>query len=133
MNIPLELIIRIILLETQNAQGKLSAMLCHNFSKAYHAVFMHFCSFKCSPLLRLLAPNLLVGLSAQELQRWRIQESGSVGAWRTQPEANPTKPRTTRNQQVSPWDGGWYVINSTTKDTTFHSDGLCQWATLCLL
>ena len=42
VNIPLELIIRIILLETQNAQGKLSATLFHNFSKAYHAVFIHF-------------------------------------------------------------------------------------------
>lgn len=66
-------------------------------------------------------PNLLVGLPAQELQRWRIQQNGSVGAWGTQTR-KCTKPRTTRGKSFTL--GGHKFM---TKDTA-HSDCLCQWA-----
>ena len=99
MNIPLELIIRIILLETQNAQGKLSAMLFHNFSKAYHAVFIHFCSFKCSPLLRLLAQpprRSVTGTrtpaleDSGERQRRSLENSARGKSHETQDDTKPT-------------------------------------------
>lgn len=110
VNIPLELIIRIILLETQNAQGKLSATLFHNFSKAYHAVFIHFFPLNAHhcwgfwpfPPRRSVGTRTPALEDSGERQRRSLENSARGKSHETQDDT----------QHVSPWDGGWYVINS---------------------